>query len=87
MIHYCRYGHLTWEWAAGLRGYTHPLIFALPYQILQFLELDSTLAVVAAPKVLQGLLAAIADVAVHLLTKLTFGSKAARCDALLPSLG
>lgn len=28
-----RYGHKTWEWAAGLRGYLHPLLFAALYKV------------------------------------------------------
>ncbi len=27
------YGHLTWEWAAGVRGYAHPAIFAALYKV------------------------------------------------------
>ncbi len=29
----CRYGHLTWEWGAGIRSYLHPLLFAAPLQV------------------------------------------------------
>ena len=29
----CSYGYRTWEWAAGLRGYLHPSIFALLYKV------------------------------------------------------
>jgi phosphatidylinositol glycan class B len=28
------YGHLTWEWARGLRGFTHPLLFAALYKVV-----------------------------------------------------
>ena len=28
-----RYGHLTWEWAAGIRGFSHPLLFAVVYKV------------------------------------------------------
>uniref|UniRef100_A0A0D9VB89 Mannosyltransferase n=1 Tax=Leersia perrieri TaxID=77586 RepID=A0A0D9VB89_9ORYZ len=35
------YGHLTWEWKRGLRGYLHPLIFAALYKILALLHLDT----------------------------------------------
>ncbi|EMS61805.1 GPI mannosyltransferase 3 [Triticum urartu] len=35
------YGHLTWEWKRGLRGYLHPLIFAALYKFLAFLHLDT----------------------------------------------
>ncbi len=34
---WCRYGHLTWEWAAGLRSYAHPLLFATLYSLLKAL--------------------------------------------------
>ena len=27
------YGHLTWEWVAGLRSYLHPMIYAVLYKI------------------------------------------------------
>lgn len=27
------YGHLTWEWAAGIRSYVHPLLFAALYRV------------------------------------------------------
>lgn len=49
------YGYLTWEWSLGLRGITHPMVFAGLYRGLQLLGLDSPLAVVHAPLVLQGI--------------------------------
>lgn len=27
------YGHLTWEWGAGIRSYMHPLLFAAPLRV------------------------------------------------------
>ena len=32
-MHGRRYGHLTWEWGAGIRSYVHPLLFAAPLQV------------------------------------------------------
>lgn len=49
----CRYGHLTWEWAAGLRSYAHPLLFTPGLIFLQLLRLDTPAAVQLAPRVTQ----------------------------------
>jgi phosphatidylinositol glycan class B len=57
----CRYGHLTWEWAAGIRSYVHPLLFALPYALLKGLHLDSTWAITRVPLLVQALAAAATD--------------------------
>lgn len=35
------YGYLTWEWKAGIRGFSYPLLFAFLYKILQFISYDS----------------------------------------------
>lgn len=35
------YGYLTWEWKAGLRGFSYPLLFAFIYKILHFINYDS----------------------------------------------
>jgi len=55
------YGHLTWEWKEGIRGYSHPLIFAAVYYILRITKLDYPMIVVLAPRVLQAIFAALAD--------------------------
>ena len=34
------YGHLTWEWREAIRGYTHPLVFAVLYKALAIVNLD-----------------------------------------------
>jgi phosphatidylinositol glycan class B len=49
----CRYGHLTWEWKQGLRGYLHPLIFAALYKFLAFLHLDTPGFMVSTLDILQ----------------------------------
>jgi len=42
------YGYTTWEWqpASMLRGFFHPLVFAVLYKILQLLRLDTPYALV-----------------------------------------
>ena len=59
------YGHLTWEWTHALRGYLHPLIFAIPYKIAQLVGLDSTLVMVWSPRLVQAVIAAAGDVHVY----------------------
>ncbi len=56
----------TWEWRpdVALRSALHPLVFAAVFRVLAALGLDSRVMVVAAPRVLQGLLAAMCDLAV-----------------------
>jgi GPI mannosyltransferase 3 len=73
-----RYGHLTWEWAAGLRSYLHPTIYALFYWALKFLRADSSLLVAKGPRLVQALFAALADIYVYKLSLLLFGSIVAR---------
>ncbi|KAA8595598.1 hypothetical protein FQN60_010889 [Etheostoma spectabile] len=52
------YGYLTWEWRAGIRGFTYPLFFACIYKILYFMNYDS----IWLPRIIQALFAAFADV-------------------------
>ncbi|EHB03559.1 GPI mannosyltransferase 3, partial [Heterocephalus glaber] len=63
------YGHLTWEWTQGLRGYTYPLIFASIYKVLHLLGKDSVQLLVWTPRLAQALLSAVADVKLYSLTK------------------
>lgn len=51
--HVFGYGHLTWEWTAGLRSYLHPLLFMLPWSTLQFLKLDTTFTLDLTARALQ----------------------------------
>lgn len=57
----CRYGHLTWEWAAGLRSYAHPLLFTPGLLLLRLLRLDSPAAVQLAPRATQAVLSLVHD--------------------------
>ncbi len=72
-----RYGYLTWEWFAALRGYAHPLLFAALYRLLALLGADSVAALVLAPRLLQAALSAGGDVATYVLARRLFGSRAA----------
>ena len=65
------YGHLTWEWAEGLRSYLHPLLFAVLYKTIAFLRIDTPLIVSLSPRLLQALFAAVADVHVYAKSKPT----------------
>ncbi|XP_021167723.2 GPI mannosyltransferase 3 [Fundulus heteroclitus] len=56
------YGYLTWEWKAGIRGFTYPLFFAFFYKILHLLNYDTVYLLIWLPRVVQALLAAFADV-------------------------
>ncbi|KAL6786043.1 hypothetical protein ACKKBG_A01165 [Auxenochlorella protothecoides x Auxenochlorella symbiontica] len=60
-------GHLTWEWAVGLRPYLHPALFAAPYWLLAAARLDAAWAVVLSSHLVQAAIAALADVSVHAL--------------------
>ncbi|XP_048812839.1 GPI mannosyltransferase 3 [Lagopus muta] len=63
------YGHLTWEWAHGLRGYPYPLFFACIYRALQLLGEDDVQLLIWVPRLVQAVLAAFADVKLYLLVK------------------
>ena len=80
-------GHLTWEWwpEHRLRGYIHPLPFAALFKLLAICGLDSTLAVVYAPRLLQACCAAGCDTAVYALARKQYGQRVAN-EALLCSL-
>jgi len=66
------YGHLTWEWRAGIRSYLHPLPFALLYKLLALLGLDSASWLSMAPKFMQAVLAGGTDYAtVHLAARMS----------------
>lgn len=40
------YGYVTWEWRSGLRGFAHPMLFAMVYWVLKTLHLDQTSSLV-----------------------------------------
>ncbi|XP_071677501.1 mannosyltransferase APTG1 [Lolium perenne] len=72
------YGHLTWEWKRGLRGYLHPLIFAALYKFLALLHLDTPWFMAMAPRLLQSVFAAFGDLYLYKLSKLIFNEHVAQ---------
>ena len=71
------YGYMTWEWRERIRSFAHPLVFALLYQLIQWVGLDDTLVLVAAPRYLQAWISATADVATYSLAKKIFSNEIA----------
>ncbi|XP_059570673.1 GPI mannosyltransferase 3 isoform X1 [Alligator mississippiensis] len=73
------YGHLTWEWEKGLRGYSYPLLFAGMYKILQLLAKDEVQLLIWVPRLVQALLSALADVKLYSFVKYTENAETAKC--------
>ena len=59
----CRYGYLSWEWAAGLRSYAHPILFTPLYALLKWASFDTPALVQFAPRVTQAAIALLHDYA------------------------
>lgn len=72
------YGHITWEWKKGIRGYLHPMIFALLYKVLAVLGLDKPLIMMRAPRLLQSIFSAVGDLYLYKLSRLLFGNHVAK---------
>ena len=77
-----RYGYLTWEWRARVRGWAHPLLFAALYKCCAALGVDTPLLLALLPRLLQALCCAGGDVATYVLGGTLFGEPAARCALL-----
>ncbi|CAK0866798.1 unnamed protein product [Prorocentrum cordatum] len=73
------YGHLTWEWerCVALRGVLHPALFAAFYTALRAFGADAAWLVAYGPRMLQGLAAAAADLAVYRTAEEAFGAEVA----------
>ncbi|KAI8621107.1 Alg9-like mannosyltransferase family-domain-containing protein [Chytriomyces sp. MP71] len=81
-------GYLTWEWTHGVRGFAHPALFAAVFWVLNAVGLgDDAHAewLVVAPKLVQGIFAALCDIFTFLLARRLFGPVAAKW-ALFASL-
>uniref|UniRef100_A0A182PZW1 Mannosyltransferase n=1 Tax=Anopheles farauti TaxID=69004 RepID=A0A182PZW1_9DIPT len=63
------YGHLTWEWTAGIRSYAYPALFAGLYKLLALCGLDTVELLTLLPRVLQACLSAYADYRFHVWCK------------------
>lgn len=62
LSHAPSFGIQTWEWKEqAVRGFLHPSIFALLYQVLKMLHLDTPYALVIAPMMLQGIFQYMTD--------------------------
>lgn len=72
---------MTWEWAAGLRGYLHPTVYAVFYKALALLHCDTGFLVAKGPQLLQACFAALADVSVHRMSSIIHGPSVARSVA------
>jgi len=57
-------GHLTHEWQNAIRSTIYPTLIAIPYTILKLTHTDTAKAVLYAPKILGGIIAAAGDVGV-----------------------
>lgn len=55
------YGFVPWEYKNVIRSIAHPLIYALPWKVLQALRMDSTTAVLLVPKIIGGVQAGIGE--------------------------
>ncbi|KAL4236615.1 hypothetical protein ACF0H5_004999 [Mactra antiquata] len=62
------YGHLTWEWRNGLRGYLYPSIFAVFYKFFAIFGLDSRLLLIKLPRLIQAIIAAFGDLYLYKLS-------------------
>ncbi|KAI9495468.1 Alg9-like mannosyltransferase family-domain-containing protein [Zychaea mexicana] len=71
------YGYLTWEWIAQIRSYAHPLMFALIYKLLAWMQLDQTNLLILVPKLFQACMAALTDYATYSLAKRVVGNNIA----------
>jgi len=78
-----RYGYLTWEWWAGIRGWSHPALCDALFWALRALRCDSPAALAAAPRLAHAALASLADVGAHELGLRLGGPAAGRWAALL----
>ncbi|KAJ3338399.1 hypothetical protein HDU93_009564 [Gonapodya sp. JEL0774] len=71
-------GYLTWEWRNQVRGFAHPMLFAGMYRLVKYLQLDDTVMIIYAPKLLQALIAATNDYFTYLLALRFFGASGAK---------
>eukprot|EP01127_Copromyxa_protea_P020080 TRINITY_DN6643_c0_g1_i1.p1 TRINITY_DN6643_c0_g1~~TRINITY_DN6643_c0_g1_i1.p1 ORF type:complete len:516 (-),score=63.71 TRINITY_DN6643_c0_g1_i1:31-1578(-) len=80
VAHYTVYGYgfVTWEWQEGLRGFLHPSLFALFYQLLSLFSCDHPLLVAHGPRVIMAFFAAVCDFYLYLLAQRLFNSGVAK---------
>ena len=68
------YGHLTWEWVAGLRSYLHPMVYAAMYKVAAWSAPDALAGVVTwwGPYVMHAVLAAWTQAGAQRLAEFVF---------------
>ncbi|KAI0306813.1 glycosyltransferase family 22 protein [Multifurca ochricompacta] len=71
------YGDLTWEWTSKppIRSILYPALNVPVYWLLKILRLDGTVLLIAAPKVIHGILAAGTDIWVREIARKTLGPR------------
>ncbi|RCI06407.1 hypothetical protein CU098_008785 [Rhizopus stolonifer] len=70
-------GYLTWEWRERIRSFAHPLAIAAVYKVIQLLGLEHTDLLIMAPRYLQAILTAVADMATYNFAKKVLGNQIA----------
>ena len=71
------YGHLTWEWREGIRGYAYPLLFSFLYKLLDIFNLDLPLLIIYLPRMLQAVFGAVGEYYIYKLAQLLYGADVA----------
>ncbi|KNC87770.1 hypothetical protein SARC_00142 [Sphaeroforma arctica JP610] len=71
-------GYLTWEWISHIRGFAHPYMYVPVFYTLKLLRIDTPSMLVVIPRVLQGMLEGVCELALYRLAYRTFGREAAR---------
>lgn len=68
------YGHLTWEWVAGLRSYLHPMVYATVYKVIVGIVPTALGGAVTwwGPYVLHAVIAAWTQAGAHRLAEFVF---------------
>lgn len=80
--HVYGYGFQTWEWRERLRSAAHPLVYAGIFKLADKLGID----IVIAPKIFQGIVAALGDYYQYVLAKRILGGEGGNI-ALIASIG
>lgn len=77
---------MTWEWSFGLRGYLHPLVFAILYQIMRILHIDNAELLIVLPRILQSICSFVTDYYTWRLAKKWFKQESIALNALFCSV-
>eukprot|EP01134_Creolimax_fragrantissima_P006177 CFRG6177T1 len=75
-------GYITWEWLTHMRGVFHPYLFVFVFKVLHLHGLDSPLALIHIPRVLQGIVEVACEVSMYSISYRFFGRDCARLSLL-----